>query len=87
MSPDAKEAPNPTYKQVCSKQTGYVEVLHLKFDKRKTTFEEIAKFLFTFHDPTTFQKQGNDKGPQYASTIFYHNEKQKDIADEVINKV
>ena len=87
MSSDPSAPRNPSYKQVCSGTTGHVEVFHIRFDKRKTTFEELCKFLFTFHDPTTPNQQGNDKGTQYASTIFYHNEEQKKIAEEVSNTV
>jgi peptide-methionine (S)-S-oxide reductase len=62
MSPH-KEAPaNPKYKAVCSGTTGHNEVLHFKFDKTKITFEELMRYFFTFHDPTSMNQQGNDKG-------------------------
>ena len=75
MSADENAPANPTYRQVCSKETSFVEVLHMRFDNTKVKYEDLVKHFFTFHDPTTFQKQGNDTGPQYASVIFYHSDK------------
>lgn len=86
-TPDINAPENPSYKQVCSKTTSHVEVLHIRFNNKVTTYEELVKFLFTFHDPTTFNRQKQDKGPQYASTIFYHSEEQRKIAEEVKEKV
>ena len=73
-TPEIKAPENPTYKEVCSKTTSHVEVLQIRFNNKVTTYEELVKFLFTFHDPTTFNRQKQDKGPQYASTIMYHSE-------------
>ena len=87
MSPDEDAPANPTYRQVCSKTTSHVEVFHMRFDNSKVSYEQLVKHFFTFHDPTTFQKQGNDAGPQYASVIYYHSEKQKEIAQMVFNQV
>ena len=87
MSPDPNAPKNPKYKEVCSGVTGHVEVLHIRFNNKVTTYEDLCKFLFTFHDPTTQNKQGNDKGTQYASTIFYHSPEQKKIAQKVIDEV
>ena len=75
MSPNKDAVANPAYKEVCRGKTTHVEVLHLKFDNRKISFEELVKFFYSFHDPTTQDRQGNDTGTQYASTVFYHNEK------------
>ena len=83
MSADPDAKPNPTYREVCSGITGHVEVLHMRFDNRLVDYEKLVRFFFTFHDPTTWNKQGNDKGTQYASVIFYHNEKQREIAQMV----
>ena len=74
----------PTYRSVCSGTTPYVEVAHILFDSNKVSFEEMAKFFFTFHDPTTFEYQGNDRGPQYSSVIFYHGNQQKETSKSVI---
>ena len=62
MSPDTNAPENPSYRQVCSGTTGHVEVVHLRFDNSKCTYEDLVKHLFTFHDPTTKDQQGNDKG-------------------------
>ncbi len=76
--------PNPTYEQVCSKQTGHAEVVQVKFDPSVITYREIVEIFFTLHDPTTLNRQGNDVGPQYRSVIFYHSPEQKAVAQEVM---
>ena len=76
MSPKDDAVANPTYRQVCSGTTSHVEVLHLRFDPSKVTYEQLCRFFYTFHDPTTFNMQGNDKGTQYASVVFYHTDEQ-----------
>lgn len=73
MNPDATARPNPSYMEVCmTGRTGYVEVAHVLFDSSKVDYEELVKFFYTFHDPTTKDRQGNDSGTQYASVIFTH---------------
>ena len=62
MHKDSNAAPNPTYRDVCTRDTGYVEVAHVMFDNTKVTYDELVKFFYTFHDPTTFNRQGNDAG-------------------------
>ncbi len=59
----------------------------MKFDKSETTYEDLVRHFFTFHDPTTNNRQGNDKGTQYASTIFFHDMEQKAIAEKVCGEV
>ena len=81
MSPNEDAPKDPLYREVKQGDTTHVEVLHLKFDNRKISYEELVRFFFTMHDPTTFNKQGNDKGTQYASTIFYHSEAQRKTAE------
>ena len=76
--------PNPTYEQVCAGTTGHVEVVQLEFDPAKVTYREILEVFFAIHDPTTVDRQGNDHGPQYRSAIFWHDEGQRQVADEVI---
>jgi peptide-methionine (S)-S-oxide reductase len=67
---------NPTYEQVCEKNTGHAEVVQVVYDPAKISFDELLEVFWQTHDPTTLNKQGNDIGPQYRSVIFYHNEDQ-----------
>jgi peptide-methionine (S)-S-oxide reductase len=75
---------NPTYKEVCTGTTGHAEVVQITFDTDVISFSEILEVFFMTHDPTTLNRQGNDVGTQYRSVIFYHNEKQKETAEKVI---
>ena len=75
---------SPTYEQVCTGTTGHAEVVQITFDPHIISFREILQIFFTAHDPTTLNRQGADIGNQYRSVIFYHNEKQKEIAEQVI---
>ncbi len=79
--------PNPTYNLVGTGMTGHAEVVQLVFDPQEITFREILEVFFTIHDPTTLNRQGADVGTQYRSAIFYHNEEQKRIAEEVIREI
>ncbi|PTN06773.1 peptide-methionine (S)-S-oxide reductase MsrA [Mangrovibacterium marinum] len=78
---------NPSYREVCTGQTGHAEAVEIEFDPTKTSFTEILEVFFATHDPTTLNKQGADVGTQYRSAIFYHNDKQKQIAEEVIQQL
>jgi len=73
---------NPSYEQVVSGTTGHAEVIQIKFDPKEISFEKILDIFWNTHDPTTLNKQGSDVGSQYRSVIFYHNEKQKKIAEK-----
>ena len=73
-----------TYKDVCTGNTNHAEVVKLEFDPKIISYNKILEFFFEFHDPTTLNSQGADFGTQYRSEIFYLNEKQKKIADEII---
>ncbi|MGA1198940.1 MAG: peptide-methionine (S)-S-oxide reductase MsrA [Candidatus Latescibacterota bacterium] len=73
---------NPTYKQICTGTTGHAEVAQITFDPTVISFEDILMIFWHTHDPTTLNRQGNDAGTQYRSAIFYHNEKQKEIAEK-----
>ncbi len=75
---------NPTYEQVCGKQTGHVEVVQLTFDPHEITYRDLLHVFFTIHDPTTKDRQGNDVGPQYRSAIFTHDAEQARIAREAL---
>ncbi|MDQ3748503.1 MAG: peptide-methionine (S)-S-oxide reductase MsrA [Acidobacteriota bacterium] len=78
---------NPTYQQVCSETTGHAEVAQINFDPNEISFKEILQVFFAVHDPTTLNRQGNDVGSSYRSAIFYHDDNQKRIAEEVIKEV
>jgi peptide-methionine (S)-S-oxide reductase len=73
---------NPTYEQVCEKNTGHAEVLKIVYDKSKISFDELLEIFWQTHDPTTLNRQGNDVGPQYRSVVFYQNEEQKEKAEK-----
>lgn len=75
---------NPSYKDVCSGETGHAEVIQISYDPTVITFNEILKVFFKVHDPTTLNRQGADVGTQYRSSIFYHNDIQKEIAEKTI---
>ena len=77
----------PTYAQVCIGKTGHAEVAQITFDPAIISFKEILGVFFTFHDPTTPNRQGADVGPQYRSVILYHNEEQKQIAEDAISEI
>lgn len=76
--------PNPTYKEVCSGNTGHAEVVQITYDKTLTNLDEIFRVFFTVHDPTTLNRQGADVGTQYRSVIFYKDEFQKQAALNII---
>jgi peptide-methionine (S)-S-oxide reductase len=78
------EVASPTYEQVCTGTTGHAEAVQVTFDPNLVSFKEILEIFFTTHDPTTLNRQGADVGTQYRSVIFYHNEKQKETAEQVI---
>jgi peptide-methionine (S)-S-oxide reductase len=78
---------NPTYREVCSETTGHAEVAQIKFDPEELSFHDLLHVFFAIHDPTTLNRQGNDIGSSYRSAIFYHSEEQRQIAEEVINKL
>jgi len=71
---------NPAYREVCNGTTGHAEACNITFDPQKVSYETLLSVFWQTHDPTTLNKQGNDEGTQYRSAIFYHNEKQKELA-------
>jgi peptide methionine sulfoxide reductase msrA/msrB len=76
-----------SYETVSSGTTGHAESVQITFDPTKVTYEELLGFFFRMHDPTTLNRQGNDRGTQYRSTIFYHNDAQKAAAEKAIAEV
>jgi len=79
--------PNPTYEEVSSGTSGYVEVVRVVFDPLKIEFKELLTVFFATHDPTTLNRQGADQGTQYASVIFYADEEQKKAAEKFIDEL
>ena len=76
------EAANPTYEQICSGQTGHAEVVQITFDPAEISFEDLLRVFWQTHDPTTLNRQGHDVGTQYRSAVFYHNDQQREIAEQ-----
>lgn len=74
----------PTYREVSSGLTGHAEVIQVSFNPDIISYEDILKIFMTTHDPTTLNRQGADVGTQYRSVIYYHTEKQKEIAEKVL---
>jgi peptide-methionine (S)-S-oxide reductase len=74
--------PNPTYREVCSGMTGHAEVVQITYDPAILSYEDLLTVFWRIHDPTTLNRQGADVGTQYRSTILYHNDEQKAIAEK-----
>lgn len=87
MSPEENHPKNPSYREVCTGTTTHVEVLNVELNNPQRDFEELIKFFFLFHDPTTQDQQGNDAGTQYASVIFVTDDEQRRIATEIIDEL
>ena len=81
------ESKETTYKEVCTGNTNHAEVVKLDFDPKIISYEKILEFFFQIHDPTTLNSQGPDFGTQYRSEIFYLNDKQKEISENVIKNI
>ncbi|MBI5022300.1 MAG: peptide-methionine (S)-S-oxide reductase MsrA [Ignavibacteriales bacterium] len=78
---------NPTYEDVCTGKTGHAEVAQIKYDPRMLSFDELLEVYWSSHDPTTLNRQGSDVGTQYRSVIFYHNPRQKELAEKYKKKL
>jgi peptide-methionine (S)-S-oxide reductase len=79
--------PNPTYEQVCTGVSGHAEAIRITYDPAVISYPELLEVFWRSHDPTTKNRQGNDVGTQYRSSIFYHNERQKRLAEAYKAKI
>lgn len=81
------QLPNPTYRDICTGNTGHAEIIQITYDPEIISLEQILEIFWTAHDPTTLNRQGADKGTQYRSVIFYESEEEKEIAEKSIKEV
>ncbi|OAB58801.1 methionine sulfoxide reductase A [Phormidium willei BDU 130791] len=72
--------PNPSYLDVCARITGHAEVTQVEYDPDQVSYNELLDLFWKIHDPTSFNRQGADRGEQYRSVIFYHSPEQEQIA-------
>lgn len=72
---------NPTYKEVCSGLTGHAEICRITYDPKVVSYKELLEVFWKVHDPTTLNQQGNDRGTQYRSVVFYYNDEQRKEAE------
>lgn len=79
--------PSPTYDMMTTGRTGHAESVKIVFDPRKLSYADLLRYFFRLHDPTTLNRQGNDRGTQYRSAIFYTTPEQKRVAEEVLKEV
>ena len=78
---------NPAYREVCEGRTGHAEVVQITYDPEVVSFETLLEVFWKTHDPTTLNRQGNDVGTQYRSVIYYHDEEQKELAQQYKEKL
>ena len=78
---------DPDYQSVCTGKTGHIEVVQVTFDSEVTSYREILEVFFAIHDPTSLDRQGNDSGTQYRSAIFYHDDQQRNTAEQLVNEL
>jgi len=78
--------PNPSYEAVCTGKTGHAEIVSVRFDPEEISAEQILDIFFTLHDPTQLNRQGNDIGTQYRSSMFYSSEAQRELFEAAIER-
>jgi len=83
----ATDSKDPSYREVCSGNTGHAEALRIEFDPKVLSYEELLKFLYSTHDSTTLDRQGPDRGTQYRSAIFYNTPEQREVAERVTSEI
>jgi peptide-methionine (S)-S-oxide reductase len=81
------EEPNPTYEEVCAGRTGHAEAVKIVFNPKEISAEDLIRYFFALHDPTTLNRQGPDSGPQYRSAIFYSNDEEKSMAEKIKKEI
>ena len=81
------QSENPSYEEICTGESGHAEVVQLRFDTSIISYQEILEIFFTLHDPTQLNRQGNDIGTQYRSAVFYHDETQKNITENIMTEM
>ncbi|GAA4351343.1 peptide-methionine (S)-S-oxide reductase MsrA [Kangiella taiwanensis] len=83
----AGDTDNPTYREVCSGESGHAEVVQVTFNPDEVSFRDLVEVFLTSHDPTQVDGQGADIGTQYRSMIMYHTDEQRQVAEEVMNEM
>ena len=83
----AGQTEKPSYEQICTGQTGHAEIVQITFDPQTLSYRALLEIFFTIHDPTTLNRQGNDRGTQYRSIILFHDLNQKAVAQAVMQEI
>ena len=81
------QSENPSYEQICTGRSGHAEVIRIEFDPEKISYTKLLEVFFRTHDPTTLNQQGNDRGTQYRSVVYYHSMRQRQQAEEAIEAI